>query len=139
MRASSYTYRQYAELKKPFFAPPQWVFSVAWSLLYPLIFASFGYLFLQIWRGYYPVALAIPFGLNLLANAIFTPIQFKLTSNEWVLVDIVVIGVTLVAGVILIWPFSRVIALVQIPYLVWVTFATLLQISIMFMNRGSKA
>ena len=136
MRSSSYTYRRYAELRKPSFAPPQRVFGIAWGILYPLIFASFGYLFIRIYQGYYPVELAVPFGLNLLANALFTPIQFKLKSNEWALVDIVIVEVTLVAAIIAVWPYSPVIALVQIPYLLWGTFATILQISITMMNRG---
>jgi tryptophan-rich sensory protein len=77
----------------------------------------------------------VPFGLNLLFNLAFTPIQFGLRNNLLAAVDIVLVLATLIWALLAIRPHARWVALVNLPYLAWVMFATALQLSITWLNR----
>jgi benzodiazapine receptor len=124
----------YQTLKKPFFAPPSWVFGVAWGVLYPIILVSFGYVFYQIFKKKIPAGIALPFVLNLVFNLAFSPIQFGLQNNFLAAVDITLTVATLIWGIKVIYPFSTAVALAQIPYLLWGLFATILQYSVTVLN-----
>ena len=124
----------YQSLEKPFFAPPPWAFGVAWSILYPIIFLSFGYVFLQALKGKLPRKVALPFAVNLVANLAFSPIQFTLQNNFLAALDITVVVASLLWAMKAVKPYSRKVYLAQLPYLAWGLFATLLQYSITILN-----
>ncbi len=77
---------------------------------------------------------AIPFAINLLANVAFTPILFGLRNLPLAALDIAVVWLTILWAMKAIWPHHRWIALAQIPYLVWVTIASVLQFTITWNN-----
>lgn len=79
---------------------------------------------------------ALPFVLNLIFNAIFTPLQFGLKNNLLASLDILLILITLIWAIAAIYPYERWIAYIQIPYLLWVTFATILQLTITYLNKS---
>lgn len=126
----------YAQLAKPWFAPPAEVFGPVWSVLYVLIAISFGFVLIQVLRGRWPKRLAVPFAVNLAANLLFTPLQFGLRSNMLALIDILVVLVTIPLLMKAAWPRARWVAWLQLPYLLWVAFATVLQVSITWLNLG---
>lgn len=125
----------YAQLAKPFFAPPAAVFGPVWTVLYVLIAISFGYVLLQCLKQRVPFRVLLPFVLNLVFNLAYTPLQFGLKNNLLASVDILLVLGTLVWALVAIWPRVRWVAYVNIPYLLWVTFATVLQLSITWLNR----
>jgi len=125
----------YAQLVKPFFAPPASVFGPVWTVLYVVIAVSFGYVLLQTLKRRLPFGVLLPFILNLVFNLAYTPIQFGLKNNALASVDILLVLGTLVWAMAAIWPRVRWVALVNIPYLLWVAFATVLQLSITWLNR----
>lgn len=129
-------YEWYGELLKPWWAPPAWLFSPVWTVLYGIIAITFGTVFWSAWKKRIPWRTVIPFALNLVANAAFSPLQFILRSNELAAVDIVVVLITLVWAMARIAPYRRWIAIAQIPYLLWVSFATVLQLTITVLNYG---
>lgn len=124
----------YAELLKPTWAPPSWLFGPVWSVLYAVIFISFGTVFYKVYTKELPWIIALPFALNLFCNLIFTPLQFGLRSNLLATIDILLVLGTLVWAIVVIYPHVKWIAYAQGPYLLWVTFATVLQISITYLN-----
>ena len=126
----------YAQLVKPFFAPPASVFGPVWAVLYVVIAISFGYVLLQYLKRRLPLAVLLPFVVNLLANLAYTPIQFGLKNNALASVDIVLVLGSLIWAMVVIWQRARWVALVNLPYLLWVVFATVLQLSITWLNRG---
>ena len=126
----------YAQLVKPFFAPPATVFGPVWAVLYIVIAISFGYVLLQYLKRRLPLAVLLPFVVNLLANLAYTPIQFGLKNNALASVDIVLVLGSLIWAMVAIWKRARWVALVNLPYLLWVVFATVLQLSITWLNRG---
>ena len=129
------SFEWYAQLIKPFWSPPAWLFGLVWSVLYILIAVSFGKVFLMASQKQVVFMVALPFILNLFFNFIFTPLQFGLRNNLLASMDIVFILVTLVWAMASIYPFASWITYIQIPYLMWVSFATVLQLVITFLNR----
>ena len=126
----------YAQLAKPFFAPPASVFGPVWAVLYVVIAISFGYVLVQCLRQRLPFRVLLPFVLNLIFNVAYTPIQFGLKNNLLASVDILLVLATLVWALVVVWPRARWVTLVNLPYLLWVAFATVLQLSITWLNRG---
>jgi tryptophan-rich sensory protein len=95
---------------------------------------SFGYVFYKFFKKQISASDLTPFVLNILFNAIFTPIQFGLQNNILALVDILLVLGTLIWALTSIYKKYRWVSLINIPYLLWVTFATVLQISVTFLN-----
>ena len=129
------TQQWYALLQKPWFAPPAWLFGPVWSALYVLIILSFGFVFLNVIRKRWPVKIALPFIINIVANLLFTPLQFGLQNNVLALLDILIVLCTIPWMMRMVWGRERWVVYIQIPYLLWVMFATVLQISITWLNR----
>lgn len=129
------TYRWYAQLIKPSWAPPNWLFGPVWIVLYFIIFLTFGKVFLMVWKQKIPFVVAMPFVLNLLFNVAFSPIQFQMQNNVLAAIDISFVLGTIAWMMYVIHPYSKKIAYAQIPYLCWVSFATVLQFSITYLNR----
>jgi benzodiazapine receptor len=125
----------YNQLAQPFFAPPSWVFAPVWTVLYVVIAISVGDVFWLGLKGRIAWRTALPFGLNLLFNLAFAPLQFGLKNNALAALDILLVLATLLWALRAIWPQRRWVALANLPYLAWVTFATVLQLSITWLNR----
>ena len=123
-------YDWYQQLIKPSWSPPAYLFGPVWTFLYILIVISFGKVFLMAAQKKIPILVALPFALNLVFNLIFTPIQFGLKNNFLAAADILLVLATLIWAMIAIYPRSRSLAYIQIPYLAWVAFATVLQLTI---------
>ncbi|MBU1164095.1 tryptophan-rich sensory protein [Patescibacteria group bacterium] len=128
------TYSWYQQLIKPSWSPPSWLFGPVWTFLYVLIAISFGKVFWMAIKKQIPIIIALPFVLNLIFNFSFTPLQFGLKNNYLAAVDIVLVLATLIWAMVAIYPHSRWIAYIQIPYLLWVLFATVLQLTITYLN-----
>lgn len=125
----------YKNYKRPALSPPPYLFGIVWPILYILIFISYGYIFWQAIVGNISGLITIPFIINLIANGLFTYFQFKLKNNLLAAIDIVIVLATIIWTMALAWPNYHWVTYMQIPYLVWVTFATYLQISVTILNR----
>ncbi len=128
-------FTEYAELIKPTWSPPGWLFGPAWSVLYVIIALTFGRVFFLAWQGQVSFLVALPFILNLVFNFSFTWLQFGLKNNYLASIDILLVLGTIIWAMVAIFPHSRILAYAQIPYLLWVSFATVLQLTITYLNR----
>ena len=124
----------YESLQKPAWTPTPETISLIWQILYPIIFVSFSYVFLKAFRGKIPLSAALPFAINLITNLAFPPILFGLRSLVLASFDIVLVLVTVVWGMGMIWRYHWWVAIVQVPYLIWLAIATILQLTIMQLN-----
>ncbi len=129
------SYNWYSQLIKPSWSPPSWLFGPVWSVLYLLIAISFGTVFYKFFTKQIPWTVALPFVLNLIFNFIFTYFQFRLQNNYLAAIDILLILVTLIWAMVAIYPHFKWIALMNIPYLLWVSFATVLQLTVTYLNK----
>lgn len=126
----------YNLLAKPSWTPAPSTIGTIWSILYPIIAVTFGFIFVQAVRRKLPWIVVLPFAVNLVSNLIFTPIQFGLRNLPLASVDILIVLGTIIWMMAAIWQHYRWVAVAQVPYLVWVATATALQLSITAMNWG---
>jgi translocator protein len=95
--------------------------------LYVFIIISFGFVFIKVFNKDIPIIIVLPFILNIIFNILFTPIQFRLRNNVLALIDIFLLIVTLVWLMVSIYTYYPWVTYIQIPYLLWVLFAFVLQ------------
>lgn len=125
----------YDALLKPSWTPEPAFIGRMWQVLYPIIIVTFGFVFLQVVRSKIPKGVAIPFAINLLANLAFTPIQFGLRNLPLATIDILIVWGTILWMSRSVWRHYKWVAVAQLPYFAWVSVATVLQVSITWMNR----
>lgn len=125
----------YNSLAKPSWTPSPSTIGLIWRILYPMILVTFLFVFVQAVRRRIHWRVALPFSINLMANLVFTPIQFGLRNLPLASVDILIVWGTIFWMIAAIWRHYRWVAIAQIPYLLWVSIATVLQLSITWMNR----
>ncbi len=125
----------YATLGKPAFSPPNWLFAPVWTLLYILM----GIAAFLVWRkglGNRQVRSAlIVFLIQLILNTLWSMVFFGLESPLFGLVVISVLWVVILVTVIQFFKISRAASILLWPYLLWVTFAAVLNSSIWLLNR----
>lgn len=126
----------YDALAKPAWTPSPRTIGLVWQTLYPVIIVTFLFVFLQAARRKIDRRVAWPFVVNLVSNLIFTPIQFGLRNLPLASLDILIVLGSLIWMIAAIWKYHRWVALAQVPYLIWVCIATVLQMSITWMNWG---
>lgn len=124
----------YNSLVKPAWTPEPATIGMIWQTLYPIIFLSFAFVFIQAFRRKLPWRVALPFAINLTANLVFTPIQFGLRNLPLATLDILLVWATIIWMAIAVWKHYRWVAVVQLPYFAWVSIATVLQVSITLSN-----
>jgi len=125
----------YNALDKPSWTPAPSTIGLIWMILYPVILVSFGFVFVQAFRGKVPWTVALPFAVNLVANLLFMPIFSGLRNVPLAALDILIVWTTIVWCLIVVWPVYKWVAVAQVPYFVWVSIASVLQMSITWMNR----
>jgi translocator protein len=122
----------YAELAKPAWAPPDWLFGPVWTGLYALIGVSAW----LVWRAGGPgrrSAIGL-WGVQLVLNAAWTPLFFGLRNPSIALVDIVLLLTVLTVTVVVFWRRRALAGALLLPYLAWVAFATALNFEILRLN-----
>jgi benzodiazapine receptor len=127
----------YPKLEKPSFTPPGWVFAPVWTVLYAMMGLS---LFLASQRrteqdGGLWEASRVLFGTQLALNTLWSYVFFGRRSPGWALVEILFLWVAIVATT---WAFSRIsrtAGLLLLPYLLWTSFAVVLNHSIWRLNK----
>lgn len=123
----------YATLNKPFFAPPNWIFGPVWTLLYLLMGISFYLIWKQGLKKKQSEA-AKYFFVQLALNFIWTPIFFGLKLPLLALCVIIAMWLAILMTIQKFFPLSNWAAYLLIPYLLWVSFASLLNGAIVLLN-----
>ena len=117
--------RWYAELVKPDWNPPDWIFAPVWTILYLLIGLSAW----LVWKkaGFANGALALSaFAVQLGLNAAWSWIFFGLHRPATAFIEIIILWLAILVTMLLFWRITWIAALLLLPYLLWVSFASLL-------------
>lgn len=120
----------YAQLDKPPFNPPGWLFSPVWTLLYVLI-AVAGW---RVWRRDAASRAMKLWWAQLALNFAWSPIFFAMHRIGLALAVIIALLAVIVAFIVASWRQERTAAWMFVPYAAWVAFATLLNASILALN-----
>ncbi len=123
----------YAALSKPAWNPPNWLFAPVWGILYLLI-AIAAWL---VWRKGGLTGAAVPLGLfalQLILNAAWSWIFFGQHELGLALIEILILWIAILATLIGFWRLNPVSGYLLIPYLLWVSFASVLNFAIWRLN-----
>ena len=123
----------YAQMLRPSWAPPGWLFGPVWSLLY----AMMGLSAFLVWRvaGFAPARTALLlFMVQLGVNALWSWLFFEWHLGMWAFVDVLLLWCLIVACIAAFWRTSRWAAALLVPYLLWVSFASALTFSVWQLN-----
>jgi benzodiazapine receptor len=120
----------YASLKKPSWTPPDWLFAPAWTTLY-LMIAIAGWL---VWRAEDIGPALVMWGLNLVFNALWSWLMFGRHRIGLALADAMAMLITIVGFIVFTGSSSPTAALLFVPYLAWVGFATALNFALLQRN-----
>lgn len=124
----------YANLKKPSFNPPNWLFAPVWTILYLLM----GVALYLVWnQGFEKKAVKIAlivFALQLILNALWSFLFFGLQSPGYALVEIIILWLAILLTILKFFKISKTAGLILVPYLLWVSFASLLNFFIFKLN-----
>jgi benzodiazapine receptor len=126
--------RWYANINKPSFNPPNWVFAPVWTTLYLLMGIA---LFLVLRKGFnekgIKIAVAV-FALQLVLNSLWSYLFFGLESPFAAFIEIIFLWASILISIILFFRMSWVAGALLIPYILWVSFASVLNFAIWQMN-----
>ena len=122
----------YQELVRPSWAPPARLFGPVWSVLY----VSMGISSWLVWREHQsksrgPLALYV---VQLAANALWSWLFFAWHQGQWAFVEILVLWILIVATVALFWRIRWLAGVLLLPYLLWVSFASILAYCVWQLN-----
>ena len=122
----------YYNLTKPPLAPPDWIFPPVWSILYfSMLVALLLYLFKPTQNkksGY------IYFAVQLILNLLWTPAFFYLQNIILALIVIILLDIFVILTIKSFYKVSKISGLILIPYLIWILFATYLNIGYLILN-----
>ncbi len=123
----------YATLNKPFFNPPNYLFGPVWTALYMLMGISL-FLILETPKSELRKKAITAFCVQIFLNFWWSIIFFKRHALGVALVEIVLIWVSILFMILAFRKISKTAAYLQVPYLLWVSFATLLNAAIWHLN-----
>lgn len=129
--------RWYETLRKPSWRPPNWLFGPAWTILYGTI-AVAGWL---VWKKAGWEGAAVPltiYGVQLVLNAAWSGIFFGLKRMDLAFAELVLLWIAILATIVSFHGIDPGAAWLLVPYLLWVTFAGILNFTMWRLNRGAS-
>ena len=124
----------YATLEKPFFNPPNWLFGPVWVLLYGMMGVSIYLIWQQLAKNQNAGKAMLLFWIHLFFNATWSIIFFGMQNLSLAFLNIAIIWVFILVLIKQFYSINKIASYLLIPYLLWVTFASLLNYSIWQLN-----
>jgi tryptophan-rich sensory protein len=123
----------YALLNKPSFSPPNWLFGPVWTILYVMMGTAMG-LFVSTKTKFRKQRASGFFVIQLLLNFLWSVVFFGLRQPLWALGEIVMLWIAIVLCIQSFWKVNRIAGYLMLPYLLWVSFASILNFAIVVLN-----
>lgn len=126
----------FPNINKPFFNPPSWVFGPVWSLLYTMMGVAAGLVWNRIDFEREAVKRALLFfGIQLALNALWSVLFFGFKNPFLAFIEIILLWLLIYETLVQFRKVDKIAGYLLIPYLLWVSFATILNASIWWLNR----
>ena len=124
----------YQRLRKPSWQPPDWLFGPAWTLIFALSTASA----VHAWRNAQNRAqrdwVIVLFALNGFLNVLWSTLFFALRRPDWALIEVALLWLSILLPIVAFWRFAKPASLYLLPYLVWVSLAAFLNLTVVRLN-----
>lgn len=124
----------YQSLLKPSWQPPDWLFGPAWTLIFAFATASA----VSAWRRASDTAsrewVIGLFAVNGFLNVLWSTLFFAVKRPDWALIEVVFLWLSILLPIVLFWRGARIASYFLLPYLAWVTFAAILNLSVVRLN-----
>jgi len=117
---------------QPAITPPNWVFPIAWNILFLLISFSLYFAWTSSKNKREKKKVAIVFGINFILNILWSVLFFGLKQTQLAFIDIILMWLSIFAIILLVNNISRKSSWLLVPYLIWVAFASILNALIAF-------
>lgn len=124
----------YATIEKPFFNPPNWVFAPVWTTLFVLMGVSLYLVWKKGLKTKRVKTALIIFSIQLVLNILWSIIFFGLKSPFYAFLEITMLWTAILLTIFKFYKVSKTAAYLLIPYILWVSFAAVLNFSIVVMN-----
>ncbi|MFB9151384.1 tryptophan-rich sensory protein TspO [Roseovarius ramblicola] len=121
----------YQKLRKPWWTPPNWLFPVAWTILYLCMAAAGARVAMSPGNG---LAMAL-WALQIALNGLWTPVFFGLRRMKLGLRVLGLLWLSVAATLVALWQVDMIAGVLFVPYLVWVSVAAALNLSVLRLNR----
>ncbi len=122
----------YAGINKPWFNPPNWIFSPVWTFLYLAMIAS-AYLVYKT-QGSLTSREMVVFYIQLILNSLWSILFFGFNLLFLSFIEIIILDLTILLMIVLFAKIDKIAGYLQIPYLLWVTFASILTLNVWLLN-----
>ncbi len=124
----------YMTLDKPFFNPPNWIFGPVWTILYALMGISVFLVYEKFKRKINGCSAITFFAVQLLLNVLWSVIFFGLHNPFLAFLEIIILWIMIIKTALEFYKISKMAGLLFIPYIIWVSFASILNLSIVILN-----
>jgi tryptophan-rich sensory protein len=125
----------YIYLNKPSFSPPNWIFGPVWTLLYILMGISLAIIWQKSLKTKKIRDAVYLFGIQLLLNAIWSPVFFGAKNLFLALIIIILMWIFILRTILAFGKINKVASHLLYPYIAWVSFATILNFSVWVLNK----
>lgn len=124
----------YATLDKPAFSPPNWIFGPVWTALYIMMGVALYLVWIKGTSGRLAKTALTVFGIQLVLNSIWSILFFGLQNPLFAFVEIIFLWIAVYLTIFFFHKISRPAAYLLVPYLLWISFASVLNYYIFLLN-----
>jgi translocator protein len=124
----------YENLRKPSWNPPNWIFGPAWTVILGLAAWAGVLAWTNVTGRSGQLLILLLFGINIVLHMLWTPLFFNLRRPDWALIEVPLLWLSIVALMFGVGAFSTFAVWLLLPYLLWVSFAAFLNMTIVRMN-----
>jgi translocator protein len=124
----------YQSLRKPSWQPPDWLFGPAWTLIFALATTSAVYAWRDAQNRVQRDWVIVLFALNGFLNVLWSTLFFALRRPDWALIEVAFLWASILLPMIVFWRFARAATFYLVPYLIWVSFAAFLNLTVVRLN-----
>jgi len=125
----------YENLRKPSWNPPNWIFGPAWTVILGLAAWSGVLAWTEAASGSDQLLILSLFAINIVLHMLWSPLFFNLRRPDWALIEVPFLWLSIVLLMLGLAPFSTLASWLLLPYLLWVSFAAFLNLTIVRLNR----